>query len=189
MAQCATPDAIRITLRPVDPRIERILAEQQRIRFQGLSGSEFGGTIRISDDLLNQCIAAALPPDLPVRALTVRCREGNWLNARVTLARPSFLPPLTVELAIDRQPTLPHDPVLVLRLTGGAGSLMKLFNSPLRRAVSLPPGVQIDGDRVLVDIRAILQERGQAPLLDYVQQMCVATEEAGMAVIVLARVP
>ncbi len=173
----------------MDPRIERILAEQQRLRFQGLSGSEFGGTIRISDRLLNECIAAALPRDLPIRALTIRSREGNWLNVSVTLAKPSFLPPLSAELAIDRQPTLPHDPVLGLRLTGGAGSLMKLFNSPLRRAVSLPPGIQIDGDRVLIDIRTVLQEAGQASWLDFVQQMCVGTEEAGIAVIVLTRVP
>lgn len=172
----------------VDPRIERIIAEQRRVGFHGLSGSEFGGTIRISDSLLNQFLAVALPPNGPVRALTVRSREGNWLDAKVTLARPSFLPPLSAELAIDRQPTLPHDPVLALRLAGGAGSLARLLASPLRRAVSLPPGITIEGDRLLVDIRAVLQDRGQASLLDYVQQLCVTTEEAGMAVIVLARV-
>ena len=173
----------------MDPRLERIVAEQKRVRFQGLSGSEFGGTIRLSDRLLNACIAAAMPADGPVRALTVRSREGNWLDVKVTLAKPSFLPPLSAELAIDRQPTLPNDPVLTLRLAGGAGSLMKLLNSPLRRAVTLPPGIKIDGDRLLVDIRAVLQDRGQASLLDYLQQMCVTTEEAGIAVIVLARVP
>ena len=166
-----------------------MVAEQKRVRFQGLSGSEFGGTIRISDRLLNEAIAAVLPLDGPVRALTVRSREGNWLDAKVTLAKPSFLPPLSAELAIDRQPTLPHDPVLALRLAGGAGSLVKLLASPLKRAVSLPPGIAIDGDRLLVDIRAVLKDRGEASLLDYVQQMCVTTEEAGIAVIVLARVP
>ena len=159
------------------------------MHFSGLSGSEFGGTIRISDRLLNDCIAAALPADGFVRAVTVRSREGNWLNAKVTLARPSFLPALGAELAIDRQPTLPHDPVLVLRLSGGAGTLLKLANSTLRRNISLPAGITIDGDRVLVDIRAVLHARGQAPMLDYVQQLCVSTEEAGVAEIVLARVP
>jgi hypothetical protein len=185
---CHARDVPHYTSR-VDPRLERIVTEQRRVHFSGLSGSELGGTIRISDRLLNECISAALPSNGPIRALTVRSREGNWLDAKVTLAKPSFLPPLSAELVIDRQPTLPNDPVLALRLAGNAGSLMKLLNSPLRRAVSLPPGIRIDGDRLLVDLRAVLQDRGQASLLDYVQQMCVTTEEAGMAVIVLARVP
>ena len=173
----------------MDPRLERIFTEQQRARFHGLSGSEFGGTIRISDSLLNQCLQMALPADGLVRAVSVRSREGNWLDAKVTLARPSFLPPISVEFAIDRQPTLPHDPVLALRLTGGAGALLKLANRTFPGAMPLPAGVRLDGDRVLVDIRAVLQDRGQAALLDFVQQICVTTEEAGVAVILPARVP
>ncbi|HTI38502.1 MAG TPA: hypothetical protein VL484_13120 [Vicinamibacterales bacterium] len=173
----------------MDPRFERIFAEQRRARFRGLSGSEYGGTIRISDRLLNQCIEMALPPDGVVRAVSVRSREGNWLDAKVTLSRPSFLPPISVEFAIDRQPTLPHDPVLALRLTGGAGSLLKLATSTFRTAMPMPAGVRLDGDRVLVDIRAVLQARGQTALLDFVQQLCVTTEEAGVAVILLGRVP
>ena len=172
----------------MDPRFEKVLAEQQRLRFPGISGSELGGTIRVSDQLLNQFVAASLPPDGVVRALQLRSRAGNWLNVKLSLAKPAFMPPLNFELTIDRQPELPHDPVVVLRFTGGAGAVLKLASSALERSVALPPGVRLSGDRVHVDIRALLQQRGQAALLDYVQQLCVSTEEAGVAVIIRARV-
>ena len=173
----------------MDPRFERIFTEQQSLGFQGLSGSAFSGTIRIADALLNACIAAALPADGIVRTMTAASREGNRVDAKVTLARPSFLPPMTVQLAIERQPALPADPVLVLRVAGGAGSLLKLTSSFVRRAAALPPGIAIDGDRVLVDIRGLLQGRGQAQLLDFAQQIVVTTEEGRLAVEVQARVP
>lgn len=172
----------------VDPRFARIFTEQQSLGFQALSGSVFSGTVRIADALLNTCIAAALPADGIVRTLTVMSRADNRIDAKVTLARPSFLPALTVELAIDRQPTLPGDPVLVLRVAGGAGSLLKLASSFVRRAAPLPPGIAIDGDQVLVDIRAMLQDRGQAHLLDFAQEILVTTEQARVAVAVQARV-
>jgi hypothetical protein len=170
----------------VDPRFERILKEQQSLGFPGLSGSTVNGTIRIGEALLNTAITAALPADGIVRALTVRPREGNRLEARVTLARPAFLPPFTVELAIERQPVLPADPGLVLRLAGGAGSLLSLASSFVRRSVPLPPGITIDGDRVRVDIRAVLQDHGQAALLDLAREISVTTEPAGLVVAVHA---
>jgi hypothetical protein len=170
----------------VDPRFERIFTEQQSLGFEGLSGSIFSGTIRISDALLNTCIAAALPPDGIVRAVAVQSRENNRLEAKVTLARPSFLPPFTVEFVIDRQPVLPVDPVLVLRVAGGAGSLLKLASSFVRRAAALPPGVAIDGDCVLIDVRAVLHERGQADLLNFAQTISVTTEKTGLVVVVQA---
>ena len=172
----------------VDPRFARIFTEQQSLGFQGLSGSVFSGTIRIVDALLNACIAAALPADGIVRTVTVTSREDNRIDARVTLARPAFLPALTVALAIDRQPILPGDPVLALRVAGGAGSLLKLASSFVRRSAALPPGIAIDGDLVLVDIRAILQDRGQAHLLDFAQEIVMRTEQGRVAVAVQARV-
>jgi hypothetical protein len=172
----------------VDPRFADVLERQQRSGFPGLAGSELGGTIRMSDQLLNQLIAASLPASSPVRSVVVHSREGNWLHATVTLAKPSFLPPLRMELAIDRQPELPGNPMLVLRLSGGAGVMLRLAGSALARAVTLPPGIRVDGDRVFIDIRAMLQQHGQAKLLDFVQQLCIATEESGIAVVVRTRI-
>jgi hypothetical protein len=173
----------------VDPRLSRIFVEQQSLGFSGLSGSELSGTVRLSDALLNTAIAIALPPDGIVRTVIVRSYENNRLDAKVTLARPSFLPPLTVQLAVDRQPDLPGNPLLALRLIGGAGSLLKLTSSFVRRAAALPPGISIEGDRVLVDIRAVLQARGQAAFLEFAKQVSVTTEDGGLAVFVQARVP
>jgi hypothetical protein len=172
----------------MDPRLEQIFADQRRLRFPGLSGSEFGGTIRISDRLLNELVAAGLPADGPVRSLQLRSREGNWLDATVTLARPKFMPPLHVELAIDAQPELPHNPVVALRLAGGAAAVFRMVSSAISHAVALPPGVRIDADRVRIDLRMALERQGRGALLDHVQQICVATEEAGLAIIVLAKI-
>ena len=165
-----------------------ILDRQQRSGFASLAGSELGGTIRMSDQLLNQLIAASLPASAIIRSLTVHSREGNWLDATLTLSRPPFMPPLHMELTIDRQPDLPGTPVLVLKLAGGAGAVLRLAGSVLTRAVTLPPGIRVEADRIFIDIRALLHQHGQAKLLDYVQQLCVATEESGIAVVVLARI-
>jgi len=146
----------------------------------GLSGSAANATIRVSAAALNEAIAAALPPDGRVRTVTVNPLTENALDVTVVL-KPALLPALHPRLIIERQATLPGDPVLVLRVTGAAGSLM-----PLARlfgvAAHLPPGVRLEADRLFVNLHEALDARGQAGWLDYVTELHVGTDESALVV-------
>jgi hypothetical protein len=170
----------------MDPRVAAIVTEQLGAGLPGLAGTEARMAIRLSDQLVNQLIAASLPGGGAVRSVTVQARAGNALDVTIVLARPAFLPPLHAQLAIERQPVLPADPVLALRLTGGAGSLLKLAGPWLGGA--LPAGVRLDHDLVLVDVRALLASRGQASHLHYARELQVTTEASAIVVNVVAGV-
>ena len=173
----------------MDVRLQRILSMQQAARFAGLAGSEGHAVIRISDQLINQAIAVLLPPEGALRSATVHAHEGNWFEVKLALAKPAFLPPISLELAIERQPQLPGDASLILRISGGAGGLMRLAGPLIARLQDrLPSGVHLEHERVLVDLRALLRHHGHAELLDYATELNVATEEAGVAVLIAVRV-
>ena len=83
-------------------------------------------------------------------------------------------------MIVDKQPSLPGDPVLGLTLSG-LGGLMK-FAGPLVTK-SLPPGVQMDGERVFIDIRAALAAHGLTSVLNYLKDVAVGTEDGRLIVV------
>jgi hypothetical protein len=168
--------------------LQQIVSQQQAVGFAGLAGSELGATIRLSDPLLNQLIAAFLPADGPLRSVTVRSHAGNRMDVSLAIARLSFLPPIPVTLAVERQPAFPDDPVLVFRVAGLAGGMMHVAGPLVGRVGALPPGVRLEGERLLVDLRVVAQQAGQAALLSSVQQLAVATEEGRVVAAIAARV-
>lgn len=171
----------------MDARLQQILSQQQAAGFPGLAGTEVHATIRIADHLLNHIIAAYLPASGALRRITVRSHERNWLEVKLTLAKLAAFPPITLELAIERQPQLPADALLGLRVTGGAGGLMRLAAPVIGKMIALVPGFRLNGEHVLVDLRVVLQQGGYASLLDHVQHLTVTCEEAGVALLVDAR--
>ncbi len=172
----------------MDPRIEAILAQQLASGLPGLAGSEARATLRLSDRLVNAFVAASLPRGGAVSAVTVSAAAGNTFDVSVTLSRPAFVPALRAHLTIERQPALPADPVLVLRLTGGAGGLMKLAGRFIGGSLPLPQGVRLDNGLVLVDIHALLAARGQSSHLAYVRELRVTTEPAVVIVQIAAAI-
>lgn len=173
----------------MDSRFDAILAAQLASRFTGLTGSDARATLRISDQLLNEGLVAALPPDGVLRALTINAQNGNILGVAVTLRRPAFLPTLHARLAIERQPSFPDDPVLGLRITGGSAGLLKFAGGMLGTSIRLPPGVRLQDEVVLVDLRAAFAARGLSQLLDYATEVRVTAEDGATIVQVSARVP
>lgn len=146
-----------------------------------MAGTRISATVPVAERLLNEIIAASLPQSGALREATVHPQSDNRLGVRVRLARPEFLPPLNATLIIDRQPELPHAPVLGFRVTGLPG-LLALFGPVFSIARLLPPGIRLEGDRLLVDLAALLAARGQAQLLGYLDRLQV-TSEAGRLVI------
>jgi hypothetical protein len=171
----------------MDPRLLAILTRQQAAGFPGLSGSDVRATLRVRQALINEAVDAYAASASAVRDLRVTPRASNRLQVQLKLAKASFLPSLSVTLVIEKQPELPHDPVLGLHITG-VGGMMRLAGPAIASFGVLPPGVRLDGDRLLVDIRAVLTQHGQAQLLDYAEQLQVMTEDGALVLLVQLRV-
>ena len=134
----------------------------------------------VSERLIDEIVASAVRPGGPVREVRVHPTSGDTFSVRV-VPRASLLPSITVRLEIERQPVLPTSPVLALRMAT-MGGLFGLASAAFPIANMLPPGVRLDGDRILVDFRVIAADRGAADLLEYVTGLQLHTEE-GRAVL------
>ena len=157
-----------------------LFKDQERNGFADLAGSNGQALIKVSEALLNAILTEQLKGSTAIRELHVSPRDGNRLALRLSLVKPSFLPPIKLDVVVDKQPSLPGDPVLGLTLSG-LGGLMK-FAGPLITK-SLPPGVKMDGERVFIDIRAALAAQGLASVLNYLKDLAVGTEEGRLIVV------
>jgi len=171
----------------MDPRLHTLIARQQAAGYPGLAGSEVHATIKLSAQLLNEAIAAFLgSANAPIRALTVSPHAGNRIDVRVEPAK-AFIPNINLTLTIERQPQLPGDPVLVLRVTEGA-AMLRFAGPVISNLAVLPPGIRLDGDRLLVDVRALMQAFDTARLGELARQIEVATLDDAVVVFVHATV-
>ena len=164
----------------MDPRLEALIAGLRASGFSDLRGARADLTLPISDRLLTEALAQALPASAPVRDVEVTSRTANRIGLRFRVAAASFLPPLNVTLTVDEQPRLPASPVLILKLE--TGGLLSMAGSALRFLDALPPGLRVVGDRVHVDIGRLLAERGLAELLEYTEHIEVTTRAGAVVV-------
>jgi hypothetical protein len=160
----------------MDPRLASLFARLQATRFADLSGSEAYTVIRVNERLLNEAAAVFVASSTIVRTVTIHPRASNQVDVQVKLAKPAFLPAFNVTLHVHEQPRFPDHPELVFRVTG-AGGLLRLAGPALESSGTLPPGIRLDGDRLFVDVRRLLQSRGHGELLEYVEQLQVLSEE------------
>lgn len=166
-----------------------LLAIVQSLRstgFRDLSDARVSATVPVSERLINQLVAASLPPGVPVREVQVHPEAGDRFSVRLT-PRSGFLPSLTIKLAIERQPELPGSPELVLRMAT-LGGLFGLAAAALPIAQMLPPGVSLDGELIRVDVRALAAQGGAADLLRFATRLIVRTEDGRMVLDVEAAV-
>jgi hypothetical protein len=163
-----------------------LLKRQLQDGLPDLDGAEATATVPIADRLLTAAIAAALPEGAPVREVHVRAEDGDRIALKVTLARPSFLPPIPIALAIHEQPVLPEHPILTLRISQSA-ALVAMAERALRHA-PLPPGVSIAGDRIHLHIQTLLAARNLEFLLPYLTRFEVHTRAGAVVVSLQARV-
>ena len=164
-----------------------LLRQQQASGFSDLAGAQVTATVPVRERLINQVIAANLPRNGALRHAELHAQPGERLTLRVALAKPSFVPPFNVNLQIERQAQLPDSPVIVLKIAG-AGGLMAMAGSIAGLAGGLPPGMRLDGDRIHVDLRAMLRPHGADTLLDLIEELYVATGEGTVTLAFRARV-
>lgn len=158
-----------------------ILRRQQSAGFPDLTGTDASVTLPLGDRLINEVIAATIPPGAAIRDVHVRSREANEIEVSFQVARGSFDFNVNVTLAIDEQPSMPERPVLGLRLAKLPG-LLGLASPLLRFFDVLPPGVSMDGQRIHINLRTLLAERGRADLLDYVTWLQVTTRPGAVVI-------
>ena len=158
-----------------------LLVLLQRLRasgFRDLAGARVTAAVPISEGLLNDVLAASLPPNAPVRGVSIRPEAGNHFSVRI-VPKMALLPAISLRLTVERQPELPSSPVLVLRMVT-LGGLFGLAGGAI--AGLLPPGVTLQGERILVDLQTIAAQRGAAEAFAYLTALQIATE-AGRVVL------
>jgi hypothetical protein len=111
----------------------------------------------------------------PVREVDVRPHAGDRFDVLVTLSWP-FVPPLKVGVTVERQPQFPASPVLVLHwsLLGLVGALASRVLAQFNR---LPPGIRLDGDRLMLDIPALAADGPAATLLPFLKALELHTSD------------
>lgn len=168
-----------------DPRLTRVLEQLRASRFADVKGARLSLSIPIGERLLNEIVAASLPPSLPVRDVSVRPRPANTIQLKVPVPKLDFLPPVTVTLEIDQQPRLPDTPLgLRVRSFPGLTSIASSFLAPDK----LPPGVRLQGDRLFVDLRELLDRAGYGDVVPLIERLQIASEDGRLLVEVDARV-
>jgi hypothetical protein len=163
----------------MDPRLTGMVARLRASGFAEVRGARASLSIPVSEPILNELITAALPAGGPLRDLHVRPLAGNRLAVRARASRLDFLPPLTISLQIEGQPRLPDTP-LVVRILSMPG-LLSVAGSMLS-AGSLPPGIRLERERVLVDVRQLLEGRGFGEIVPLIERLQVSSEEGRLLV-------
>jgi hypothetical protein len=151
---------------PVD--VAQIVAQLQASGFQDVAGTRVSARVPVSGALLNTIIADALRgTSSPVQSVRVRPLAGERFEASVATSI-SFLSTLTVDVAVDQQPRFPGSPFLVLRWSflGFFGAIASRFVGVFES--KLPPGIRLDGDRVVIDVAAIARRSAPPGAVDWV---------------------
>jgi hypothetical protein len=158
----------------MDRWLERLLRDVREGRVADLAGTRVSADVPLPQGLLDQIIAEKIRPGGPVREISVRPEPGR-ARVIVKMARPSFLPPISVVLTVEQQPDLPASPILVLRV-GMLPGVAALLGTGISFLNVLPPGLRFEGDRLSVNLAALLNERGYGWALPYLRSINISFE-------------
>ena len=154
-----------------------LLSQYVGLTAADLRGTAIAGSLPLTNAVIDTLIARKLASaQLPVVSIKVVAQANDSLVAEV-VPRAPFVPSLRVQVAVERQPVFPADPVLHVRwkltgigaLSAFAGPLLSAFKSPF-------PGVTVSGDRAAVDLGEVLNGRGLADLTVALRELEVRTQ-------------
>jgi hypothetical protein len=148
-----------------------------------LAGTRVSGELLIPTAVVNRLIAARLAQAAtPIAAIHVEPRQDNVVEADVTPSS-RLSPRVRVQAMIEQQPAFPDSQRLVLRWRIPAVGLLARLAAPvIANLKSLPPGVRIDADFVVIDLRDILASQGHADLIAFVLALRIETRAVGFLV-------
>ena len=156
-----------------------------------LSGGTLAGEIPLTDAFVNRLIAQRLGRSQgPVESARVEAHDNQNLTILVSMRAARMMPPMRIAARIEQQPEFPSPAVLGLRWSMPALGPLALFAAPaLAYFKALPPFIRVDGDRIAVDLRALLHAQGIGDLVQYVRSLRVHTRNGVIAVQFELRVP
>ena len=155
----------------LNAKLVELLQRLRTSRFRDLAGAHVTASVPVSETILNELIAATLPPNAPVRSASIRPETDNHFSVRIA-PKAALMPSITLKLVIEEQPQLPASGVLVLRMVT-LGGLFGLASGAI--GGFLPRGVQLQGERILVDLRTLAAERGFSEAFDYLTSLRIQT--------------
>ena len=158
----------------MDRWLEQLMRDVRGGQATGIAGTRIAGDVSIADRLLNDVIAEKIGVERALREVTLRTEPG-LTRVAIKVARPSFLPPLSFVLSVERQPELPASPFLVLRI-GMMPGVAALLGTGVSFLKILPPEFRLEGERLYVDIAALLNSRGYGWVLPYLRALTVSFE-------------
>jgi hypothetical protein len=171
-------------MKTLEPLFRRLGVDPSEI-----AGTSLAGEIPIAERLINRLIEQRLGRHAHVASVRIAAQPDDQCLVRIDL-RSRIMPPLNVLVRIERQPDLPHDPTLRLRWSmPSAGPLATFAGKLAGYFKALPEGVQVDGDVIVVDLRALLRSRGLEELVTVVRRVAVHTRPGAMVVQIDARLP
>lgn len=166
-----------MTASPLDP-LRPVFGDT----LEQLAGTVIAGRLPLTADVVNRLIAQKLAAgSVPVSAADVTVHEGQAFSVRVRPKAP--LPQVTVDFQIEHQPDFPERPTLALRWTlRGLGPLGLFAGVVLGYLRALPPAMQVDRDRVQVDLPTLMRDQGFAELVPLLTAVRVLTGEGRFVV-------
>jgi hypothetical protein len=152
------------------------LLQQFGINRSDLTGAALSGEIPLANAVVNRFVAAQLAGrDGPVTSVHLEAQDDDSILAHV-VTKARFVPPIRIVVRVERQPQLPDDPVLWLRWSLPGMGALALFAAPaLALFRALPRGMRAEGDRIGIDLRELLVERGFGDLVGYLRDARVHT--------------
>ena len=156
----------------MNAQLTGLLETLRATRFRDLAGARMTAQVPIPERLLNDLIAGSIPPNAPVRAVTIHPSPDDHFAVRIVPKAP-LLPAFTLKLAIEHQPQLPANATLGLRLVT-LGGLFGLAGGMI--AGFLPPGIALDGERIRVDLRSLAVQHKAAEAFEYLRGIRVNSD-------------
>ena len=147
-----------------------------------IAGTSLVGEIPIRDTLINRLIARRLEGHPHIASVHVTLFEADEALVRVE-PRTRLLPSIPVAVRIEQQPDLPRDAVLRLRWSlPGSGAFTLVAKAVAGYIRTMPPGVQLDGDVIVVDLRMLLRARGMEEVLELLHRVAFHTRPGAVLV-------
>lgn len=152
--------------------------------FEQLAGARIGGELPLTDAVVNRAIAERVARSGgPVTGVSVHARDGDALDIELSLQGVPMVSTVPISARVDQQPLLPHSPVLGLTWSlAGLGALARIAGPFIARMRRLPPGIRIEGDRILVDIADLLRAQRLDDLLRHLAHLEVHTHDGRIIV-------
>ena len=154
-----------------------LLSQYAGLAAADLSGTALAGSVPLTNAVINTLIARKLASvQVPVVSVKVDAQAGDSLVAEV-VTRTAFVPTLRVQIAVERQPIFPTDPVLHLRWTLSGMGALSAFAGPLVAAFKAPwPGVTVTSDRIAINVPELLSGGDLADLATALREFELRTQ-------------